>query len=132
MVVTMKPVDTEALEAIVRSGPMVLRLFANDRIPDCDDKFGDYTEPKFPGYKPIELDKDAWIVRFGYASYRQVSFACTGFAGKEKVYGWYLTRPNSQAPRHAERFSQSFIFVDDGDEVAISPKVPGLMDEEEE
>jgi hypothetical protein len=82
-----------ALERLVAGG-LLLRLYTDMPGHEAD----------FPGYRPVELGKDDWVVTPGGVSSR-VSWTCAeGTDTACVVGGWYLTAPGSNDVLRAAAF----------------------------
>lgn len=84
-----------ALEWLLETADLVLRLYSNNYTPNPASVIGSFTQVTGGGYAAITLDKDEWTITAGapsvaLQSQKQFSFSgATGGSGA--VYGFYIT-----------------------------------------
>jgi hypothetical protein len=122
--------EADALAYYVAKQPvdqLVLRLYTNDYTPVAGSTTGSFTEAVGGGYAALVLSGSDWTIVSGAPSLAfcaKQTFTCDGSAGAQVIHGYYLTRENTGAIAHAERFATvPAAFAIAGDKIEITPKI---------
>lgn len=116
--------ETTALEAWLKVGNHVLRLFKSNTTPGESDTAGTYTEADFTGYSAATLTGSSWSVASGTASYAQQTFTSTAGSQNQDVYGYYITQVSTGTLMLAERFTDGpYNIANNGDNIKVTLSV---------
>jgi hypothetical protein len=104
---------------------LVIRLYANDVIPDENSTQATFVEVSGGGYTSTNLVPGSWSIIAGspsQAEHTEVTWVFTGAIGP--VYGYYVTRAVGGELMWAERFTNGpFNINTNGDEIRITPRL---------
>lgn len=119
--------EVTALEAWLKGGNHVLRLFKSNTTPAEGDTAGSYTEADFTGYSAITLTGSSWSVTGGApssATYAQQTFTSSAGSQNQNVYGYYITQVTTGTLMLAERFSDGpYNIANNGDNIKVTLNV---------
>lgn len=106
-----------------------IRLFTAPIVNGTELQFSDFTEATFPGYGAVPVSVASPVIGFDVlANVRAknngaVSFASTGGAGGQTIYGWYITdNPATQLFAYGF-FDTPIPMVNSGDTLLVTPYV---------
>lgn len=109
---------------VTSPGPLTIKLYVNDKVPEDGDVAADFTEMSTHGYGAKTLAPGGWTVvddagaAVATAAEQVWSFTA---ASAVTVYGYYVV-DGSGALCWAERLSSNFIVEFAGDTAKITPK----------
>lgn len=104
---------------------LVMRLYANNIVPDEGSTLATFIEASGGGYNSINLVSGSWSIIAGspsQAEHTELVWTFTGSVGP--VYGYYVTRSSGGELMWAERFTNGpFNINTNGDEIRITPRL---------
>lgn len=119
--------EVTALEAWLKSGNHVLRLFKSNTTPGESDTAASYTEADFIGYAAITLTGASWSVTPGAptsAASALQTFTSSAGSQNQNVYGYYVTQASTGTLMFAERFTDGpYNIANNGDNIEVTPTV---------
>lgn len=104
--------EVKALELMLKSGDLTLKLYSNNITPGETDTAGTYTEVTGGGYASKTLTAASWSITSGnpsYGSYAAQDFNFTGATGAPgTIYGYFVVDA-ANVLRWAERFDAGVV-----------------------
>lgn len=113
-------------EAGIWNGAKV-KLFKNDKTPSSGDVVGDYTEADFTGY--VESTAITWGTPYIDDVGRAVilgdlkTFAASGSATTNTVYGYYVVNAAEDTLLYAEKFDVAKEMDESADAIPVIPRI---------
>jgi hypothetical protein len=112
------------LQDIIAAHDYALVLFQNDHRPTRDDVRDDYFAASFPGYAPIRLTPNDWVVlprETASATVPWREWVQTANAEEERIYGYLIVRADTGELRRVERFPDGpYSMMVAGDTVGVT------------
>ena len=111
--------------AVNRDQPedLVLKLFKNNATISAATVLADLTEADFTGYSAVTLTGASWTGTGASQSYTQQTFQSSADQAQQDIYGAFMVRATGGELIAAEKFSAALPFLNNGDNVKISPQI---------